>query len=54
MPNTTERTQAANSQKMKITVQGRRVVLCFAEKPNPEVAARVKQALLGTYMLTAK
>ena len=36
---------------MHITVQGYKVTLCFADKANPEVAAFVKQALLGAYPL---
>ena len=36
---------------MYITVQGYKVTLCFAEKANPEVAAFVKQALLGAYSI---
>lgn len=35
---------------MHITVQGYKVTLCFADKANPEVAAFVKQALLGAYV----
>lgn len=54
MTTTAEKNQAADRQKMNITVQGRRIILLFAEKPNPEIAVRVKQALMGTYMLTAK
>ena len=34
---------------MSITVQGHEVALCFADAPNPQVAAQVKQALLGVY-----
>lgn len=54
MTTTAEKNQAADRQKMNITVQGRRIILLFAEKPNPEIAVHVKQALMGTYMLTAK
>ena len=40
--------------KMTITIRGHEVILNFAEKANPQVATQVKQALLGTYLLTAK
>ena len=39
---------------MTITIRGHDVILNFAEKANPQVAPQVKQALLGTYLLTAK
>ena len=39
---------------MTITIRGHKVILHFAEKANPQVATQVKQALLGTYLLTAK
>ena len=39
---------------MHITVQGYKVTLCFAENPNPEAAALVKQALLGSYAMLQK
>ena len=39
---------------MHITVQGYKVTLCFAEKANLEVAAFVKQALLGAYSMSSK
>ena len=42
------------SSEMHITVQGYKVTLCFAEKANPEVAAFVKQALLGAYSMSSK
>lgn len=37
-----------------ITVQGYKVTLCFAENPNPEAAALVKQTLLSTYAMPQK
>ncbi len=40
--------------KMTITIRGHEVILNFAEKANPQVATQVKQALLGTYLLTAR
>lgn len=39
---------------MHITVQGYKVTLCFAEKPNPEAAALVKQTLLSAYAMPRK
>ena len=39
---------------MSITIQGHEVMLQFAEKANPEIALQVKQALLGTYLMTSK
>ena len=39
---------------MHTTVQGYKVTLCFADKANPEVAAFVKQALLGAYSMSTK
>ena len=39
---------------MHITVQGYKVTICFADKANPEVAAFVKQALLGAYSMSTK
>ncbi len=38
--------------KMIITVQGREVAMQFTEKPNPQVALQVKQALMGNYLAT--
>lgn len=35
---------------MTVTVQGHEVAMQFTEKPNPQVALQVKQALLGNYM----
>lgn len=40
--------------RMTVTVRGREVVLRFAKEANPQVALQVKQALLGTYLMTAK
>jgi len=40
--------------KMTVTIQGHEVILHFAEEANPQVAIQVKQALLGTYLLTAR
>ncbi len=39
---------------MAITVQGYQVALCFADEPNTQVAAQVKQALLGMYLAAGK
>lgn len=35
---------------LTITVQGHEVAMRFTEKPNPQVALQVKQALLGNYL----
>ena len=43
-----------NVSTMEIEVQGHKVTLCFAEKADPEIAVRIKQALIGTYLQTAK
>ena len=39
---------------MEIEIQGHKVTLCFAEKADPEIAVRIKQALIGTYLQTEK
>lgn len=39
---------------MAIMVQGHEVMLQFAEEANPQIAIQVKQALLGTYLMTGK
>lgn len=36
--------------RMIITVQGHEVTMQFTEKPNPQVALQVKQALMGNYL----
>lgn len=36
--------------KMTVTVLGREVAMQFTEKPNPQVALQVKQALLENYL----
>ena len=51
MPKNEEKRECKN---MTITIRGHEVILHFAEKANPQVATQVKQALLGTYLLTAK
>ena len=51
MPKNEEKRESKN---MTITIRGHEVILHFAEKANPQVATQVKQALLGTYLLTAK
>ena len=35
---------------MTITVQGHEVTLRFSNEPNTQVAAQIKQALLGMYL----
>lgn len=39
---------------MKINVQGYKVTLCFAERPNLEAATFVKQSLLSSYAMLQK
>ena len=39
---------------MAITVQGHKVALFFADQPNTQVALKIKQALLGTYLTAGK
>jgi hypothetical protein len=39
---------------MKISVQGYKVTLCFADRPNLEAAAFVKKALLSSYAVLQK
>lgn len=46
--------EKSEHKKMTVTIQGHEVILQFAEKANPQVAIQVKQALLGTYVLTAR
>lgn len=36
--------------RMTVTVLGREVAMQFTEKPNPQVALQVKQALIGNYL----
>jgi len=45
---------ASNASTMEIEIQGHKVTLCFAEKADPELAVRVKQALIGTYLQSEK
>ncbi len=45
---------APNAPTMEIEIQGHKVTLCFAEKADPELAVRVKQALIGTYLQSEK
>ena len=35
------------SEKINTTIQGHKVTLLFSEKPDPEIAGRVKRALLA-------
>ncbi len=39
---------------MAITVQGHEVALFFEDQPNTQVALKIKQALLGTYLTAGK
>lgn len=41
-------------QSMAITVQGHEVTLLFADEPNTQIALKIKQALLGTYLTAEK
>ena len=41
-------------QSMAITVQGHEVTLFFADEPNTQIALKIKQALLGTYLTAEK
>ena len=45
-----------NSEKnsMMISVEGYQVALHFAQEPDAQVALKVKQALLGTYLAAGK
>lgn len=54
MSATAGRSQNAMEQKINITVRGHKVTLLFPQKPNPEIAVHVKQALMGTYMMATK
>jgi hypothetical protein len=45
---------APTSPTIEIEIQGHKVTLCFAEKADPEIAVRIKQALIGTYLQTEK
>ncbi len=45
---------AAKVPTLEIEIQGHKVTLCFAEKADPELAVRVKQALIGTYLQMEK
>ena len=49
-----EREESRENKKMIITILGHEVTLQFAEEANPQVALQVKEALLGTYLLTGK
>ena len=44
----------SNAPIMEIEIQGHKVTLCFAEKADPELAVRIKQALIGTYLQSEK
>ena len=46
--------QTAPTPTMEIEVQGHKVTLYFAEKADPEIAVRIKQVLIGTYLQTKK
>ena len=39
---------------MAITVEGHKVALYFAQEPDIQIAIKIKQALLGTYLTAGK
>ncbi len=39
---------------MTIIVEGHQVALYFSDEPNAQIALKVKQALLGTYLAAGK
>ncbi len=49
-----EREESRENKKMIITILGHEVTLQFAEEANHQIALQIKEALLGTYLLTGK
>jgi len=49
-----ENKTTATTPTIEIEVQGHKVTLCFAEKADPEIAIRIKQVLIGTYLQSEK
>ena len=39
---------------MMISVEGHKVALYFAQEPDIQIAIKIKQALLGTYLTAGK
>jgi hypothetical protein len=37
-------------QEIQLTVNGHPVTLCFADKPNPSLAAQIKKSLVNSYV----
>ena len=55
MENNYKRSEEENAHNsMSITVEGHRVALHFAREPDIQVAIKIKQALLGTYLTAGK
>lgn len=48
-----EKASKGGKPSIMVTIQGHEVALYFSDEPNTQLALKVKQALLGTY-LTAK
>ena len=44
------KTAKKSNTQMTITVQGHEVTLYFSDEPNTQVAAQIRQALLGMYL----
>lgn len=54
MNTSTEEVKTQRMQTIHTTVRGHEVILEFADEPNFEVAERVKQVLLNSYLSTRK
>lgn len=44
----------SNKPNMTMIVEGHEVALFFSDQPNTQVALKIKQALLGTYLTAGK
>ena len=44
----------SNKSSMTMIVEGHQVALYFSDEPNAQIALKVKQALLGTYLAAGK
>lgn len=44
----------SNKPNMTMIVEGNEVALFFSDQPNTQVALKIKQALLGTYLTAGK
>ncbi len=50
-----EKTVSSNKKSsMTMIVEGHQVALYFSDEPNAQIAFKVKQALLGTYLAEGK